>query len=152
MEISKLVEVAVAERYAKKFKRAFFTVHGYFKDFDVGSLTGDVSLEVKMDTYSTSSGNVAVEYSYKGEPSGAAASTADSFVFVIPEGKDLHLMAYEVDARDLKAVLSKVGFVRGGDNYFSTMKLLSVERLKEIASDSFSIELNLGKLKEYWKR
>ena len=152
MSISKLVEMAVAERYAKKFKRPFYTVHGYFKDFDVGSLKGDIFLEVKMDTYSTSSGNVAVEYSYKGEPSGAAASTADSFVFVIPEGKDLHLMAYEVDARDLRAVLSKISFVRGGDNYASTMKLLSVARLKEIASDSFPIELNLANLKEYWKK
>ena len=144
--------MVVAERYAKKFKRPFCTVHGFFKDYDITSLLGDIQLEIKMDTYSISSGNVAVEYTYKNEPSGVAASTADSFIFVIPEGKSLSLIGYEVDARDLKGVLSKMPLLRGGDGFHSTMKLLPVSLLKEIARDKFPIEINLTELKEYWKK
>jgi hypothetical protein len=61
-------------------------------------------------------------------------------------------MAYEVDARDLKSVLSKMPLLRGGDGFHSTMKLLPVSQLKEISRDKFPIELNLSQLKEYWKR
>jgi len=152
MIISKLIEMVVAERYANKYKRPFCTVHGFFKDYDISSISRDIQIEVKMDTYSNTSGNVAVEYTYKNEPSGVSASTADSFVFVIPEGKSLDLVAYEVDARDLRSVLSQMPLLRGGDGYHSTMKLLPVSLLKEIAIDKFPIDLNLKQLKEYWKK
>ena len=150
MKVSRTVEVAVAERYAKKFRRPFVVVVGYLKEYDVASFAGDYFVEVKMDTASVSTGNVAVEYTYKGQPSGIAATTADYFVFVIPEGQGL--MGYEVDLRDLKNALKGCALVRGGDGYFSTMKLLPVSRLREVACDSFPLELDLARLKEYWKR
>ena len=150
IEISRLVEVEVAEWYARKFKRPFYVVVGYWREFDVSSIAGDTSLEVKLDTKSISTGNVAVEYSCKGNPSGIEATTADYFVFVIPEKRDLR--AYVVDTRDLRCSLKECSLVRGGDNFASLMKLLPLERLKMIVCDTFTISLNLSQLKEYWKR
>jgi hypothetical protein len=150
MKISRVVEVAVAELYAAKFKRPFIVVVGYLKEYDIASYSGDYFVEVKLDTMSVTSGNVAVEYTCKGQPSGIAASSADYFVFVVPEGKSL--VGYEVDVRNLKNALKGCRLVRGGDDYASTMKLLPLERLKDIACDKFPVQLNLNELKEYWKR
>ena len=62
-------------------------VRGNFKQYDVCSLSGDIALEVKLDTKSMTTGNFAIEYSYRGEPSGIAATTADYFVLVVPKQK-----------------------------------------------------------------
>lgn len=150
MDMSRVAEVLVAERYAAKFRRPFVNVVGYFKDYDISSLSGDVLLEVKMDTLSATTGNVACEFSYKGEPSGLSSSKADSLVFVIPLRGEL--WAYEVDTRNLKAELAQKRFVRGGDLRASELKLLPVDTLREIASDWFVLDPGLDKLKAYWTK
>jgi hypothetical protein len=125
-------------------------VVGYLKEYDIASHSGDCFIECKLDTKSLSSGNVAIEYTYRGEASGIASTSADYFVFVVPEGKSL--IGYEVDTRNLRDALKGCPLVRGGDDSASTMKLLPLERLRDIACDRFPVEMNLHELKEYWKR
>ena len=148
--IISLLEDLVAERYASKFKRPFYVVRGNFKDYDVASLSGDILIEVKFDSKSISTGNFAIEYSYRGEPSGIKATKADYFVLIVPRGKEL--VCHEVDVRTLLSVLESMYLVTGGDGDRSMMKLLPVSYLPQISSDTFILKIDQSHFEKYWEQ
>jgi hypothetical protein len=94
-------------------------------DFDL-LLTCHV--EVKRDLKAAETGNVAVEVSYHGQPSGLLTSSAAYWAFVLDREAVL------IKTGDLRtAVLTgKYREVNAGDGYATTVKLVPVERLKAL--------------------
>jgi hypothetical protein len=151
LNVTQYIENEIAERYATKFGRPFLSVHGYHKPFDVVSLSGDIAIEVKLDTKSATTGNFAIEYWCKGEASGIEATTADRFVLVVPRRKG-EVLCYEIDTLTLKDTLRTRYMVQGGDGNRSMMKLLPVGFLPQLASDVFELKLDPSTIQLYWEQ
>jgi len=86
-------------------------------------------IEVKTDRLAHATGNVAVEYSYKGLPSGIATTESDMWAFVLYKS-DLIIF---ISTKHLKAIARryyKLGCIgKGGDNNQSEMILIPIEEL-----------------------
>ena len=97
---------------------------GYFKDYDF-EFTKDGKtkrVEVKSDGMASKTGNLCIEYSYKGKPSGVKATTADYWVhFVVYDDTD---EAYIIPVADLKTLVRGCRAVKSGDNYNAMSYLL----------------------------
>lgn len=86
-------------------------------------------VEVKTDRLADRTGNVAVEYSYKGFPSGIATTEADVWAFVLHDGQVIIF----IDTDRLKKLARKYfklkKNVKGGDDNQSLMILIPIEEL-----------------------
>lgn len=69
----------------------------------VSSLFSDKKLEVKTDSWTDKSGNIAVEFESRGKPSGIAHSEADWWVFVL-DGKHKKEIIIFIEAERLKRI------------------------------------------------
>ena len=74
-------ELFVLEKLRLKYPKAY-KVEGYCKEWDLFIPEKDIGVEVKSDRMSTVTGNVAIEYSYGGEPSGIEATQAKWWAYV----------------------------------------------------------------------
>ena len=74
-------ELFVLEKLRLKYPKAY-KVEGYCKEWDIFIPEKDIGVEVKSDRMSTVTGNVAIEYSYGGEPSGIEATKAKWWVYI----------------------------------------------------------------------
>jgi hypothetical protein len=74
-------ELLVLERLLPKYPKAY-KVEGYHKEWDIFIPEKDIGVEVKSDRMSKTTGNVAIEYSYGGEPSGIEATKAEWWVYI----------------------------------------------------------------------
>ena len=143
--IFKYIETSICERYAELYQQPYFVSIGYFKDFDFASI-GKKKFEVKFDCKSITTGNFAVEVSYKGHPSGLTDTKADYIIFSYPDG--LKINCFEVETNTLRMVVEKYRIITGGDGNNSAMKLIPVEVIKSISSDKFTVDLELPEA--YW--
>jgi hypothetical protein len=99
------------------------------------------SVEVKHDRKAGRSGRVAIETHYHGRPSGLLTSTAGYWAIVVDE------TAFIVKTDALLRFVQSNEFteLRGGDNQASTLRLIPVERLREVLG--FQV-VNLGEPQE----
>ena len=74
------LEHLVLDKIRVKYPRAY-KIEGYFKDWDIFIPEKDIGVEVKADRLSKKTGNVAIECSYGGEPSGLKATKATWWVY-----------------------------------------------------------------------
>jgi len=74
-------EELVLKRVQRKYPEAY-RVDGYFKEWDIYIPEKKIGIEVKSDRMSHKTGNVVIEYSYGGEPSGIQATKATWWVYI----------------------------------------------------------------------
>lgn len=95
--------------------------------------TGGFKVEVKMDTMAHTTGNVFIEYSSRGKPSGIATTDADYWMYKIAELN--HVIIFDVD--NLKERLRfyykhNMYIRRGGDNDTSIGFVVPISELLTI--------------------
>lgn len=106
---------------------------GYFPDWDIKCNFG--TYEIKEDVAASRTGNVFIEFTYRGKPSGIASTKADYFVFIIGDNAYFTRTEYWKDfIRDSWQYLKKV---KGGDNNWSQGILLEVQYLSPQYISSF---------------
>lgn len=92
-------------------------------------LNGGQKIEVKTDRLAHLTGNIAVEFRYKGYPSGISTTEADYWAFVFFN----HLRIIFIEINELKAIARecyKEGKIKnGGDNNMSEMVLIPLTKL-----------------------
>lgn len=93
------------------------------KGFDIVLPTLDKTIEVKYDKYSKSSGNIAIEYSYKNQPSGIQSTTADAWVIKL-WNEDWEFWSFKT--KDLTKLCKTCRRIGGGDGMASMMFLVPV--------------------------
>lgn len=91
--------------------------------------------EVKHDRGALRTGNVVVELTCRGKPSGIVASTSDYWVFVV--GQTAHFI--EVAVLRFEVFCSPYARIQGGDGNASVIILLPMTRLKELAKSIVTI-------------
>jgi hypothetical protein len=94
------------------------------KEFDIYGEHEDgrlISFEVKTDLYEDT-GNMAIETSFKGKPSGIMATTSDYFVYLYPKLNQM----YMIESIKLKELVNDGNhkIVMGGDRNDSELHLL----------------------------
>lgn len=91
--------------------------------------------EVKHDRGAPRTGNVAIELTCRGKPSGIIASTADYWVIVV--GSTAHFI--EVAVLRFEVFCSSYARIQGGDDQASVIVLVPVSRLKQLATSIITI-------------
>jgi len=97
----------------------------------LASIFKDKKVEVKRDFMVSDTGNIVIEFQYKGRPSGISITEADYWAFVLDgaryEGKVILL----VETKKLQDFISNGRYmiVNGGDNCESKMYLVPVKDL-----------------------
>lgn len=86
-------------------------------------------IEVKTDRIADKTGNIAVEYSYKGYRSGISTTESELWAFVLYDG-ELILLIDTIRLKKLARKFYKLnGGVRGGDDNQSMLVLIPIEEL-----------------------
>lgn len=97
-----------------------------FKDGDIGEKLVESILkgkmEVKRDFRCHITGNIPIEVSYKGSPSGLSTTEARNWAFVLNHSRTIVI----VPTNKLKRIIANKDTIRGGDNNLSEMVLLKV--------------------------
>jgi hypothetical protein len=113
---------------------------GYFKEYDFCCVKEGKKtyVEVKSDRLAGKTGNLCIEYEYKGKPSGINASTADYWMYFIlktvdghPHSKVNRIEAYKIPSDDLRNIVKDCRSVMGGDGYNSKMYLVKKELVSQ---------------------
>jgi len=95
----------------------------------LGLLNGAMKVEVKTDRMAHSTGNLAVEYSSRGLPSGIATTKADYWAFVIGDNNTVIFIPTE-RLKELARVWYKAGYiVDGGDQNTSKIILIPIKEI-----------------------
>ena len=119
---------------------SFHQSKGYCKEYDFWFIKDDkiTYVEVKSERYASITSNLAIEFEYKGKPSGISITKADYYVYYI-----LHTMngtvqgdikkeeCYIIPTDVLKDVASRCRIAQGGDGYNSKMYLVHKALLKK---------------------
>jgi hypothetical protein len=109
---------------------------GYCKEYDFCCVKGGEKtyVEVKSDRLAGKTGNLCIEYEYKGKPSGINATTADYWMYFILKtvDGDVHskvnrIEAYKIPSDDLRDIVKGCRSVSGGDGGYSKMYLVKKE-------------------------
>lgn len=89
-------------------------------------LRAELTLEVKRDRLSTTTGNVAIEVQFRGEPSGISTSAADFWAIVL----DAEVLIFRTP--ELKSLVQSGGYrtIPAGDGRRSVVALVPVEHLR----------------------
>jgi hypothetical protein len=89
-----------------------------------------VKWEVKSDRMACRTGNVAIEFRYKGNPSGITSTEADYYAyFILRPAEDPTL--YLIPTENLKTMIESPTYrrIRGGDGFKSEMILIPLDDL-----------------------
>ena len=114
-----------------------FVAVGNFPGFDISFKDG-VKAEVKFDIQAETTGRAAIEFEFKGKPSGILSTTSDIWLHCFTQMKAE--MVFEIPTKALLVLcLETDGFTYGGDNGASKMKLIPLGKLKGIATQIFEI-------------
>ena len=100
-------------------------------------MTGDeLTVEVKTDRLVSVTGNIAIEVSYKGNPSGIMKTEADWWAYVLSGGEYREEVVILVKTSRLKKLVAQVrnkkGTVKGGDGKQSRLVLVPLGSLLEL--------------------
>lgn len=112
---------------------------GYFKEFDMIFIKDGVKtkVEVKSDRLASKTGNLCIEWRYKGKPSGITSTTADYWLYFILWGKDgikgdvVKEECYKIPTNKLRQLVKGRRSVKGGDGYNSQLYLLPKKDVKQ---------------------
>ena len=89
-----------------------------------------VKVEVKTDREWRRTGNVAIEYKYKGEPSGISTTQAHIYVYVLDGISSMWYVQTDALRAYLKNITAKR--VKGGDDNMSDLILLTLSQFFSI--------------------
>lgn len=136
--LSDLVACRLARRYCDLYGRPFFVVVGDFSGYDMKSVDGEISIEVKMETTPRRTGNVAIEFwnTELAEPSGILGTSANLWLHIIPEGGAF--VAYEFDVNTLRKLVIEEGVVKS-NNRNALCKIIAVDVFKQHALRHFEL-------------
>lgn len=104
----------------------------------------EVSFEVKEDFMCKKTGNVSLEFSCRGKPSGIEATEADCFIYVVHTKDDVEYFLFETET--LKEMVERKNYFRivnGGDKGSNTLNYL----FKYEIFDTVGHKLPLDKIK-----
>lgn len=94
-------------------------------------LNGGKKIEVKTDRMAHKTGNIAVEFRFKGYLSGIATSEADYWAFVLAEHKLIKFIRTDI-LRNIARKYYELGSVKkGGDGMQSEMVLIPINKLTD---------------------
>lgn len=147
--IFKVIELAVAEHYYEETQEVIFVPIGYFTEYDGISQSKQFRYECKFEEKAAVTMNLCFEFSYKGRPSGLAATEASTWVHVVPVTQE-KLCCYEFDVETLRDVLKHFPLYRAGDGMYSKVKLLTLQKAEQLKTDKFFITINWDEFKPYW--
>jgi hypothetical protein len=148
-EAADWVQFIVARYYEPKLGASVVSV-GEAPGWDIKYAEG-TTMEVKLDASASSTFNAAIEYwdLRRNKPTGILSTRARVWLHCIPEGDGLH--CYEIDTGRLRRAIIEDGrVVQGGDYNSSVMKLLPLQKLKEIADREFRLDSELIKIFRPW--
>lgn len=109
-------------------------VDGCFKDYDFWLLAGGKKsfFEVKCDNLTATTGNLCIEYEYKGKPSGINATKADYYIYYVlhtkdgtARGKVIGEDVYIIPVSKLKRIAEGCRSVAGGDGKRAKLYLVN---------------------------
>jgi len=109
---------------------------GYCKEWDLEITKDDVKtiFEVKSERYAGHSGNICVEYSYNGKPSGVRTTIANMWVHYAIMKDGSHI-CYFIPIEDLKKLIAEKKYIKnilsGGDgkkSSFYIFRMIDLER------------------------
>jgi len=110
----------------KKLKESDFSVTKFTKDLSYGKkheklvMKSLENFELKTDRMAHRTGNVYVEFQSRGKDSGIRTSKSDTWIFKIPNNKDIHLFSIHIPLTRLRKLVSKdYKVVPGGDKLTS---------------------------------
>ena len=112
---------------------------GYFKKYDL--ILDDITkVEVKAEKLASITGNIAIEYSCSGRPSGILTTEADLWVHFIV----YHAYAdcYVIPIQDLRNIVRNCRMVRGGDAMRSQMYLVNKSMIQQYKTEKIQKPLN----------
>ena len=96
---------------------------------------GNRTIEVKRDYIVSRTGNLAVEVSYRGKPSGLSTTEAEWWAFVLDGKYYENKVIIFIETNRLKQIVDDIhktkGIVKGGDSNQSQLVLVPVEALIE---------------------
>ena len=95
-------------------------------------------VEVKSERYASITNNLAIEFQYKGRPSGISITKADFYVYYIlhtgngtVKGDIKREECYMIPTDELREIAKKCRIVKGGDGYHSMIYLVHKALLKK---------------------
>lgn len=98
----------------------------------LGELLTLKKIEVKRDFFTSMTGNIAVEFSSRGKPSGIATTEADWWAFIICEDKYILLIETQ-KLKKIARIQYKAGQVKkGGDNQTSELVIIPVKDIIDL--------------------
>lgn len=115
-------------------------VEGCFKDYDFWLSVGGKKtyFEVKSDKMTAITGNLCIEYEYKGKPSGINATKADYYIYYVlhtddrtVKGKIIGEDVYIIPVDKLREIAEDCRSVMGGDGKYSNLYLVNTILVKE---------------------
>ena len=129
------------EEYIKH--RAFNNIHHpkdkCFKDYDFKNLDTEKSYEVKADRRAKNTGNLFIEFEFKGEHSGINATKADYWIHYITETENVKQSKrfLKIKTEKLRKMLLDNYFEvrKGGDNYQALGFLVPISFIKKYIRD-----------------
>ncbi len=96
-------------------------------------LTGRMTVEVKRDDLVSDTGNIAIEYSFKGSPSGIMATKADFWAIILSGQLYQDDFIIFIRTERLRSIVRmyhlRGSWVQGGDRSDSLMVLIPVKEL-----------------------
>lgn len=131
------------EKEALKYLKydSYKITEGYFKEYDIITYRKEgivEKIEVKSDRLSSRTGNLCIEYQYKGCNSGILSTEADYYFYFVLYCKDNNIYRnvikydlYKIPVNELKELVKDCKSVYGGDNGYSKMYLLPKYKCKD---------------------
>ena len=110
---------------------------GYFKEYDI-ILDDTTKVEVKAEKMASITGNIAIEYSCSGRPSGILTTEADLWVHFIVF--DAYEECYCIPIQDLRNIVRNCRSVRGGDGMRANMYLVNKSLIQQYKTEKINKE------------
>lgn len=119
----------------RKFKDVYHPKDKAFKDYDLKNKITGKTYEIKADRKAKGTGNLFVEFEFKGEDSGINATKADYWIHYITETDDVKKAKkyLKIKRKVLIQLINKNNFQvrKGGDNYLARGFLVPIEEVKK---------------------
>lgn len=100
---------------------------GQAKERELGKIFNHCTVEVKNDLQALDTGNVFIEYSSRGKPSGISTSKADYYCFAFEH--TFHLIPTETLKEKCRKYINTSRDINGGDNNSSKGILLPITEI-----------------------
>lgn len=128
--IGEMAEDLVKEALDSHWGTRLMKAEGFFKPWDF--MDGERRVEVKLDRLVGKTGNIAIEYEFRGKPSGVKATRATHWAYLL--GMEVWLCDIQSLLKWLRDNHGRCKKVGGGDNGSSKMLLLTEAQFKSVFS------------------